>query len=281
MSDPRTLLDTLRHLQAQGLDRLDAQMLVLLALGHEPNDRAWLLSHDQDPLPTDAAARLSESAQRRLRGEPLAYIQGEKAFFGLTLQVDARVLVPRPDTEVLVEWSLQALDTMPSNLRFLDLGTGSGAIALAVKAQRPTVQVTATDASEHALNVASENAERLGLDVAFRLGVWLSAVHDKRFHVIASNPPYIADGDPHLSALVHEPLSALTSGADGLGDLRQLVATAPDALEPGGWLLLEHGHDQALAVQALLRGRGFAQISSRTDLAGIQRCTGGQWPEQR
>ena len=280
-SAPHSLSDTQRQLQAQGLDRLDAQMLLLLALERDPNDRAWLLAHDQDTLPPAAATRLNASAKRRLGGEPLAYIQGEKAFYGLRLQVDERVLVPRPDTEVLVEWSLAALDSMPAATRFLDLGTGSGAIALAVKSQRPAVQVTATDASEPALAVASSNAQRLGLPITFQAGPWLQAVSGLRFDVIASNPPYIAEGDKHLPALHREPISALTSGHDGLDDLRTLIATAPDALGAGGWLLLEHGHDQAAAVQALLSARGFGQVNSRTDLAGIQRCTGGQWPEQR
>ena len=281
MTDAATLAQALRQIQAMGLERLDAQMLLLLALGREPNDRAWLLSHDQDQLPPHVSERLNAMTQRRLNGEPLAYIHGEKAFFGLRLKVDARVLVPRPDTEALVGWSLDILTTLPRQSRFLDLGTGSGAIALAVKSQIPHTQVTATDASADALTVASANAKRLGLAVTFKQGQWLQAVRGERFHLIASNPPYIAEGDHHLPALAHEPISALTAGADGLSDLRTLVATAPDALEPGGWLLLEHGHDQAPAVGELLVAQGFTRVSSRTDLAGIQRCTGGQWPEQR
>ena len=281
MTNATSLAQALRQTQALGLDRLDAQMLLLLALERDPNDRAWLLSHDQDPMAPDAAARLREMAQRRLGGEPMAYIQGEKAFFGLRLQVDNRVLVPRPDTEALVEWSLELLKAMPGQPRFLDLGTGSGAIALAIKSQRPDTHVTATDASADALAVASANAQHLGLAINFKEGQWLQAVKGERFHLIASNPPYIAEGDHHLQALAHEPISALTAGEDGLSDLRTLITTAPDALEPGGWLLLEHGHDQAQAVRKLLSARGFFEVGSRTDLAGIQRCTGGQWPEQR
>jgi release factor glutamine methyltransferase len=263
----------------QGLDRLDAQMLLLLALGRDMNHRAWLMAHDTDPMPTDAAGRFVDLVRRRLAGEPVAYLAGEKAFFGLHLRVDARVLVPRPDTETLVQWALDALPATPA--RCLDLGTGSGAVALAVKSQRPDVAVTATDASTGALAVARDNAERLGLAVDFFNGSWLQAVPGQRFDVIASNPPYIAEGDHHLVALTHEPISALTAGPDGLDDIRTIVAQAPGALHPGGWLLLEHGHDQAAAVRALLQQRGFEQVGSRTDLAGIERCSGGIWPQQR
>jgi len=273
-----TLSDVLKQATAAGLDRLDAQMLLLHALGRSPHDRAWLIAHDGDPLTSDAAARWPALLQRRLAGEPVAYLLGEKAFAGLTLQVDARVLVPRPDTEVLVEW---VLDTLPpagtGTPRLLDLGTGSGAIALAVAARRADVAVTATDASAEALAVAQANAQRLGLPVHFAQGPWLAAVPGQRFDVIASNPPYIAEGDHHLAALTHEPIGALTAGPDGLDDIRQIVAQAPAALRPGGWLLLEHGHDQAAAVRALLADRGFQAVGSRRDLAGIERCSGGNW----
>jgi release factor glutamine methyltransferase len=275
------LTDALRQAAAAGLDRLDAQMLLLLALGRDLNHRAWLLAHDTDPMPDGAATRYAELVRRRLAGEPVAYLAGEKAFFGLHLQVDPRVLVPRPDTETLVQWALDMLAPPPAHPRFLDLGTGSGAIALAVKSQRPDVDVTATDASTDALAVARANAERLGLAVNFHAGSWLQAVPDQHFDVITSNPPYIADGDPHLAALGHEPLGALTSGPDGLDDIRELVTHAPTALAPGGWLLLEHGHDQAATVRALLVQQGFGQVSSRADLAGIERCSGGIWPQKR
>ena len=278
-----TLTDALRQAAAAGLDRLDAQMLLLHALGRSPHDRAWLIAHDRDPLPPEAAARWTGLLQRRQQGEPVAYLLGEKEFGGLTLQVDARVLVPRPDTEVLVEW---ALDALPASggaepARLLDLGTGSGAIALTVARRRPDVQVTATDASADALAVAQANAQRLGMPVRFAHGVWLAAVPGEHFDVIASNPPYIAEGDPHLTALTHEPLSALTAGPDGLADIRQIVRQAPTALLFGGWLLLEHGHDQAAAVRELLSAQGFQTISSRSDLAGIERCSGGRWPGAR
>lgn len=278
-----SLHDTLHQAQQEGMDRLDAQMLLLHSLGRSPHDRAWLLTHDSDPLPDDAATRWQTLRQRRQAGEPVAYLLGEKAFFGLNLAVDARVLVPRPDTETLVEWALEAMPdpVAQTQLRVLDLGTGSGAIALALAQQRPDAHITATDASTHALAVAQANAQQLGLRVHFAHGHWLSAVPGQRFDVIASNPPYIAEGDPHLRALTHEPISALTSGADGLDDIRSIISQAGNALRPGGWLLLEHGHDQAAAVRALLRCAGFVRVSSRTDLAGIERCSGGCSPQQR
>ncbi len=278
-----TLQDALRQASVAGLHRLDAQMLLLHTLGRSPHDRAWLIAHDSDSLPPNAAACWQALLQRRQAGEPVAYLLGEKEFGGLNLQVDARVLVPRPDTEVLVEWALDALPPPggAQSSRLLDLGTGSGAIALTIASRCPDVQVTATDASADALAVAQANAQRLCLPVRFARGRWLAAVPGERFHVIASNPPYIAEADPHLAALTHEPLTALTAGPDGLDDIRQIVAQAPHALHPGGWLLLEHGHDQAEAVRELLGAQGFQAVSSRQDLAGIARCSGGQWPNAR
>jgi release factor glutamine methyltransferase len=275
-----SLAATLAGLQAAGLPRLEAQQLLLLALGRDPHDRAWLTAHDDEALDAASAARLNALLARHRTGEPMAYLRGEQAFFGLDLRIDPRVLAPRPDTETLVQW---ALDTQPDTaaVRVLDLGTGSGAIALALKHQRPAWHVTASDASADALAVARANAARLGLAVDFRHGHWLAAVPGERFRLIVSNPPYIAEGDPHLAGLRHEPIGALTAGADGLDDIRAIVAQAPDALEAGGWLLLEHGHDQAPAVQALLREQGFGTVTGRTDLAGIVRCSGGRWPAAR
>ena len=268
-----TLASALRHATGLGLARLDAQMLLLHALGRTPHDRAWLLAHDSDALDAAAHTRFDAALQRRLRGEPLAYITGHQEFYGLDLQVDARVLCPRADTETLVDW---ALELLPSAARVLDLGTGSGAIALAIKHQRPDVQMHARDFSADALAVAQANAQRLGLDVEFSQGSWLEGVTDL-FDAIVSNPPYIAAADPHLAALAHEPLQALASGADGLDDLRAIIRQAPACLAPDGWLLLEHGYDQALAVCDLLRDAGFADVQSRPDLAGITRCSGGRW----
>jgi release factor glutamine methyltransferase len=259
-----------------GLARIDAQALHLHVLGRETHERAWLLAHDRDELSSDMVERLEKLFQRRLAGEPLAYITGFKEFFGLRLHVDARVLDPRPDTETLVEWALERLP-MDTPARVLDLGTGSGAVALALQHERPTSQVTAVDASADALAVAQANAQRLNLPVQFVQSHWMEGIAGP-FELLVSNPPYVADADPHLTALTHEPLQALTSGPDGLDDLRQIIAQAPVRLAPGGWLLLEHGWDQADAVQNLLRSAGFEHVQSRQDLAGIARCSGGAWP---
>jgi release factor glutamine methyltransferase len=278
MQNPSTVAQCLHQAQTQGLARVDAQMLLLHGLQRPLHDRAWLLAHDGDALTTEQETTWQNALQRRLQGEPVAYITGRKDFFGLTLAVDARVLDPRPDTEILVEWALELLPTAPEHpLRVLDLGTGSGAVALALQHQRPAAQVTAVDASADALAVARANTQGLNLPVQCVLSHWMDAVPGP-FELIVSNPPYVAQGDPHLAGLTHEPLSALTSGADGLDDIRQIIAQAPSRLAPGGWLLLEHGWDQAVAVQALLRTAGFVQVQSRRDLAGIERCTGAVMP---
>lgn len=281
-----------------GLPRNEAEYLLLHALGRDRTDRAWLRAHDTDLLSAAAQARWADCVQRRLAGEPVAYILGTKSFYGLELTVDARVLDPRPDTETLVDWALALLlppsasadssnqDATATWLApvVVDLGTGSGAIALALASAlgqaRPRATVWAVDASEPALEVAQANARRLGLPVRFLQGHWLAPLlaQGVRADLIVSNPPYIADDDPHMAALAHEPRQALTSGADGLDDIRHLIAHAPNALQPGGWLLLEHGHDQAPAVAALMQQQGYAQVQHRCDLAGIARCTGGQWP---
>ena len=290
---PVTVAQGVQWAQAQSLDRLDAQLLVLHALGRGAHDRAWLLVHDTDALPDTAQANLQAAVLRRVAGEPLAYITGHKEFFGLDLQVDARVLVPRPDTETLVEWALELLATAPiatsataatppNSLRathVVDLGTGSGAIALALKHTRPDLQVTAVDFSTDALAVAQANAQRLKLDVQFAQGSWLEPVQGT-VDMIVSNPPYIASADHHLAALQHEPLQALASGADGLDDIRTIIRQAGAHLRPGGWLLLEHGYDQAAAVRALLAEAGLQHAQSRQDLAGIARCSGAQQPGQ-
>jgi len=272
---PATVAQALAASIALGVDRLDAQLLLLHALGRAPHDRAWLLAHDTDAMPDAAWSALAAQLSRRRAGEPVAYLLGEKEFHGLSLQVDARVLVPRPDTETLVEWALECLEGQAAP-RVLDLGTGSGAIALALQHARPDAQVDAVDASADALAVAQANASRLGLPVRFAQADWLDGA-GAGYTVIASNPPYIAAGDPHLPALRHEPSSALVSGTDGLDDIRRIVQDAPAHLAEGGWLLLEHGHDQAPAVRELLAARGFAEVQSRDDLAGIQRCSGGIW----
>lgn len=275
MSAP-TLAQTLHSLQSQGLERLDAQLLLLHVLQQPERQRGWLLAHDTDLLNPAQEQALQALAQRRINQEPLAYLTGHKEFFGLDLAVDARVLVPRPDTETLVNWALALLHGPQC---VLDLGTGSGAIALALKASQPALQVHAIDLSADALEVAQANAMRLHLDVRFSQGTWLAGLTDPsaRFDCIVANPPYIAIEDPHLAALTHEPTLALSSGADGLDDIRGIIAQAPAHLLHGAWLLLEHGYDQATAVRQLLRTTGFEQVQSRCDLAGIERCSGGQW----
>lgn len=285
----QTLQDALRQAMKLGLDRLDAQMLLLHALGQPVHERAWLLAHDTDPITPAARLAFESVCQRRLAGEPVAYLTGERYFHGLALQVDARVLDPRPDTETLVDWALdvlaQACETAAATV--LDLGTGSGAIALAIQQACPKAEVWAVDDSPDALAVARLNAQRLGLPVHGCQNHWLrdwppapppphTAPPPARFNLIVSNPPYIRADDPHLPALRHEPLSALVSGSDGLDDLREIIATAPSHLQDSGWLLLEHGWDQGDAVAALLRVQGFQAITQRRDLAGHVRCTGGQ-----
>lgn len=284
-SGPPTSVDAaLAQARAAGVERLDAQLLLGRIL-EQP--RTWVLAHAEARLDPQQARRYSAGLARRAAGEPLAYLLGSKEFHGLTLQVDARVLVPRPDTEVLVEWALEILRRgiwtgHASAPAVVDLGTGSGAIALAVKHAHPAAQVVATELSAQALEVAAGNAQRLRLAVQFLAGTWWQAVAGSRFDLALSNPPYIALSDPHLAALAHEPLGALSPGADGLAALRELVAGADRHLRPGAWLLLEHGYDQADAVRELFARHGYAGVTTRHDLAGRPRCTGAQTtPESR
>jgi release factor glutamine methyltransferase len=274
---PTTVAQALQAAQASGLPRLDAQLL----LAHVLNcNRTWLTAHAEQPLTATDATTWAELSQRAIDGEPLAYILGEKEFHGLTLQVTPDVLIPRADTETLVDWALERLQAMPGTTtapKVIDLGCGSGAIALAIKHRYSSAQVTAVDASGAALSVAQNNGSRLGLDVAWLASDWWSAIQGQRFHLAVSNPPYIAEADPHVPALRHEPLVALTSGSTGLNALRQIIQDAPRHLYPNAWLLLEHGYDQAAEVRELLRARGFTEVSSRRDLAGHERCSGGCW----
>ena len=277
-----TLAQALDEAHALGLDALDAQRLLLHVLGHPDAGRAWLIAHDGDAMPSAAQNIYLDLCRQRARKVPLAYLTGERGFYGLTLHVDGRVLDPRPDTETLVDWALAVLrDSHWRAPEVLDLGTGSGAIALAIRYQHPAAEVSALDASEPALDVARANGERLGLPVRWRHGHWLNeALPHERWHLVVSNPPYIAEQDPHLAALHAEPRSALVAGPQGLDDLRCIVAQSGQHLIAGGWLLLEHGHDQSEAVQALLHDAGFTQVQGRPDLTGIVRCSGGQWPTQ-
>lgn len=264
----------LAQARAQGLERLDAQLLLARAL-QQP--RSWLIAHDDAPLSAAQQQHFAADCQRCAEGEPLAYLLGEREFHGLTLQVSPAVLVPRPDTETLVDWGLDLLATMPPEAPAVaDLGTGSGAIALALKHARPAARVCAVELSAPALDVARANAERHGLDVEWLAGSWWQPLQGRRFDLVLSNPPYVAERDPHLPALRHEPLQALSPGSDGLSALRQIVQNAPAHLVDGGWLLLEHGHDQAEAVRDMLRISNFESIETRADLAGRPRCSGGR-----
>ena len=271
-----TVQAALLRAQKQGIHKVDARMLLLLALGQDSLNTAWLLAHDQDDLTPPQAVAYSALCTRRRAGEPVAYIVGFKEFYGLRLKIDKRVLDPRDDTETLVDWALELMEpASEKTMLALDLGTGSGAIALALQSKRPTWQVHATDASADALAVARANAQTHKLPVQFHQGSWLQAVADEKFNLIVSNPPYITAADPHLAALTHEPLQALASGSDGLQDIRQIINQASKRVQPGGWLLLEHGYNQAEAVRSLLQQAGFIQIESRQDLAKVERCSGG------
>ena len=271
--------DALAQAQAAGLERLDAQRLLqhLLQQG-----RAWLLAHGDAALSDDQAAAWQALLARRVAGEPLAYLTGEREFHGLPLRVSPAVLVPRPDTETLVDWALELLaGPLAAHIKpqVADLGTGSGAIALAVKHACPRADLRASDASAEALLVARDNGQRLGLAITWLLGSWWQPFGPPRLQLALSNPPYIAAGDPHLAALRHEPLSALVPpDGDGLASLAAIIRGAGAHLAPGAWLLLEHGFDQADAVAVLLRGAGFTDVQHRHDLGGHRRCTGGRWP---
>lgn len=273
MSSVRDALSAARSL---GVERLDAQLLLAQVLGQ---NRAWLIANDDLPLADDVRERFEHLVSRRARGEPCAYLLGAKEFHGLELRVDARVLVPRPDTEVLVDWAVALLREELSGVdhpTVVDLGTGSGAIALAVRHAHLAARVVATDASADAIEVARANSDRLQLPIELARGSWWQAVPGRRFELALSNPPYIAGGDAHLAALHAEPDSALTPGPTGLEALDQIIDSAPAHLAPGGWLLLEHGFDQADAVRDRLRASGFRLVQTRLDLSGQPRCSGGQ-----
>lgn len=279
MSASRTTVGSLLALaRSLGLARIDAQLLLAYALGR---DRAWIIAHPEAHVAESES--FTNAVRRRVAGEPLAYLVGRKGFHGLELAIDRRVLVPRPETETLVEWALEVLDgplrDKPS-VRVLDLGTGSGAIALALKAARPHIDVTAVDASDPALEVAQANARRLGLTVNFAGGDWWhafdGAIRRPRFDLVVANPPYIAKGDPHLASLASEPAVALVSGPDGLDAIRSITAGAAMHLSRGGWLLVEHGHDQADEVAALMAAHQLRDIDRRLDLGGVIRCCGGR-----
>jgi release factor glutamine methyltransferase len=255
--------------------RLEAEVLLLHVLG---KPRAWLYAHADDELAQAQRDAFDALIARRAAGEPVAYLTGSREFWSLDLSVTAATLMPRADTERLVEL---ALDRLPREraVDVADLGTGSGAIALALAAERPLARVVATDASVAALAVAQVNAEKNRIsNVEFVLGSWLDALPERRFDLIASNPPYIADDDVHLDQgdLRFEPRSALAAGTDGLDDIRQIVDAARTRLRDGGWLLLEHGHEQGAPVRALLQAAGYSDVATWQDLAGRDRVSGGR-----
>ncbi len=298
---PRTIQNTCtqdaaRLTAALALDssgaRIEVQCLLQAVL---QVNRAYLLTHPEQHLNAEQHARYTALFERRLNGEPIAYLLGEREFFGLTFKVTPDTLIPRPETELLVDLALQRIPSpgLTATLsrsrergwgrgcafRVLDMGTGSGAIALAIAQARPVAEVLASDASPAALEVARANAQRLGIaNVAFVQSDWFSALNIQRFDLIVSNPPYVATGDPHLQQgdVRFEPASALASGDDGLLDIRRIVARAQAYLQPGGWLLLEHGYTQAAQVCGLLRQAGFGEVFSAHDLAGIKRVSGGR-----
>lgn len=249
-----------------------------LLLGHVlQQSAAWLLAHDDQVLDEDELLAFASLVARRAGGEPVAYLVGFREFFGREFEVSSAVLIPRPETELLIEIALAKVG-VGAAARILDLGTGSGCIAVTLALEIPQAQVTAVDASATALLVARKNAERLGAHVHFLQSDWFSALGGERFELIVANPPYVAAADPHLAAgdLRHEPAAALASGADGLDAIRCILAAAPAHLASGGWLWLEHGYDQSEPVRELLAAAGFADIEQRCDLAGIIRASGGR-----
>ena len=255
--------------------RIEVQMLLQHVL---KVPRAWLLAHPEQILDEAQASAYGALLQRRQLGEPVAYILGEREFFGLNFKVTPATLIPRPETELLVELALQHIPAR-GRFRLLDLGAGSGAIALSIARNRPEAEISLIDASSASLDVARENAQRLNVsNVRFAQSDWFSALAGQRYDLIVSNPPYVAADDVHLTQgdLRFEPVSALASGVDGLDDIRRIVARAGRHLESGGWLLLEHGYDQAASVRALLQGNGFGDVFSAKDIAGLERVSGGR-----
>lgn len=241
--------------------------------------RTWLRTWPERSLTDEQLERLQSLAERREAGEPIAHLLGEREFWSLPLQVSAATLIPRPDTEVLVEQALACVPVDASGVRVLDLGTGTGAIALALKSERPGVDVWAVDRIAAACELARDNATRLALTIEVRCGSWFEPVQEERFTLIASNPPYIDEQDPHLEQgdVRFEPRSALVAAGAGLADLQHIVAQAPEHLLPGGWLLLEHGWQQGAAVRALLQQRGFHAVATVRDYGDQERVTLGQW----
>lgn len=261
------------------VDRLDARLLVEYVSGWS---QAELLAHPTRPLSTEQLIRLDALLERRERGEPLAYLVGSTGFYGREFAVDPGVLIPRPETELLIELAVDRLGTLQAP-SIVDLGTGSGVLIVTLGRLYPAAKLTAVDLSPAALKIARENARRHAVEVCFLAGDWFSPLEGRQFDLIVANPPYVADGDPHLlqNGLPFEPQMALSDGVrdgDGLGCLRVIAAGALPHLKPGGYLLVENGYDQAAAVRALLAQGGLVDVVSWPDLAGIERVTGGRSP---
>jgi release factor glutamine methyltransferase len=282
------------------IQKLDAQILLLHCLGREVHDKAFLITHDEAFIEKVCFNAFQKLVMRRALGEPCAYLIGRKEFYGLDFFVEPSVLIPRPETETLIDWALECSKTLLTNnkyhpsseLKVLDLGTGSGCIAVSIKKNAPYLQVWATDLSAQALSVAKSNAAHHNAHIQFSQGSWFQALainpdsmrgfrgptaSKPRFDLIVSNPPYIAEDDPHLEKLNFEPIAALTSGALGQDALEAIAKSARFFLNQGGWLILEHGYNQAQWARTLLGQYGYSSVQSRSDLSGISRCTGGQW----
>lgn len=273
----RLIEDAARNLAASA-DLVETRREAHMLFGHAMGvSRAWLSAHRNEAADPSVAEPFRALVRRRQAGEPVAYLVGRREFYGLEFRVTPDVLIPRADTETLVDVALEKLRE-GTQLDVLDLGAGSGCIAIAIAHERPAARVTATDVSETALKVARDNAVAIGVDVEFVRGAWFEPLAGRRFDLIVSNPPYVAAGDQHLQQgdLRFEPATALASGTDGLADIRIIVAHAPGYLREGGWLLFEHGCDQADVCRDLLRDTGFGEVVSRADIAGLPRVAGGR-----
>ena len=274
-TSPKTRLDAVLRDACDRIDAVDARLLLAHALGKPP---AWLIAHADEALDHDALLRFDVLLQSRIDGRPVAYLVGRRGFWTLDLAVTPDTLIPRPETELLVELALSRIPQGAVS-RIADLGTGSGAIALAIAVERPQCSVVATDASEAALRVAQGNAREHAIaNVEFRRGSWFAPLAGERFELIASNPPYIANGDAHLAEgdLRFEPPAALSSGSDGLDDIREIISSAGEFLADCGWLLLEHGLDQGAAIRELFEAAGFVEIATERDLESRDRATLGR-----
>lgn len=270
-----TVKQAIQRACAAGLEDIDAQVLLCFAL---KKPRSYLFTWPEAELEAQVARQYQTLIERRLSGEPVAYLTGEREFWSLTLKTSPTTLIPRPETELLVETVLETVKTPMASV--VDLGTGTGAIALAIKQERPSWRVLGVDRVASAVSLAAENARNLSIDVPFTQGHWLTGVAPKSFDVIVSNPPYIDENDPHLKQgdVRFEPESALVSGNHGLADIQEITAQACLALSPGGFLFFEHGWQQASDVRDILNQAGFIAVVTRQDLAGRDRVTFGRWP---